>query len=203
VSRTILVAVALASLALAPAAAAKGPHAIVEPGPEGIAPGERWVATLSLNEFSARALARARPRVILRSGRDRLVVRPVRTGAARYRLSAVFPRAGQWSYVVLAGTRRFEFPATDIGAGERDTMGYVAFPEGSDAERQGAGGPYVSPPPGGESSPSAGGESLPPEVVMADSPGGDGDGGGLAWWIPAAGLALVGAGTLTAVRRRR
>jgi hypothetical protein len=194
-SRKILVTVALAALALAPSAAAKGPHAIVEPGPGGIAPGERWVATVSLNEFSARALARARPRVVLRSGPDRLALRPVRTGAGRYRLSAVFPHAGQWSYVVLAGTRRFEFPAAEVGAGERDAMGYVAFPEGSAAERQGAGGPYVSPP--------AGGESLPPEVVMPDSRGGDGDGGGLAWWIPAAGLALVGAGTLTAVRRRR
>jgi hypothetical protein len=197
VSRSILVAVALAALALAPSAAAKGPHAIVDPGPAGIEPGERWVATLSLNEFSARALARAQPRVVLRSGRDRLAVRPVRTGAGRYRLSAVFPRAGKWSYAVLAGTRRFEFPAAEIGAGERDTMGYVAFPEGSAAERQGAGGPFM------DDAPPAGGESLPPEVVMPAPRGGDEDGGGLAWWIPAAGLALAGAGTLTVVRRRR
>ena len=195
-SRTILIAVALAALALAPSAAAKGPHAIVDPGPAGIEPGEQWVATLSLNEFSAPALARAQPLVVLRSGRDRLVVRPVRTQPGSYRLSAVFPRAGRWAYTVIAGARRFEFPAAVIGSGERDTMAYVAFPEGSAAERQGAGGPYI------EDAPPAGGEPLPPEVVMP-SPRGDDGGGGFAWWIPAAGLALAGAGALSAVRHRR
>lgn len=193
-SRTILV-VALAALALAPNAAAKGPHAIVEPGPGGLAPGEQWVATLSLNEFGARPLARAHPRVILRSGRDRLVVRPAQLSAGRYRVSAAFPRAGRWSYTVLAGRRRFEFPAAVIGAGERDTMAYVAFPKGSPAASQGAGGPYMD-----DAAPAAGGEPLPPEVVMPAAR--ESDGGGLAWWIPAAGLALAGAGTLTAVRRR-
>jgi hypothetical protein len=196
-SRTILVAVALAALALAPSAAAKGPHAIVAPGPGGIAPGERWVATLSLNEYSARALARSHPLVILRSGRDRLVVRAVRMSPDRYRLRAAFPKDGRWSYTVVDGRRRFAFPAAVIGSGERDTMAYVAFPKGSPAERQGAGGPYMD-----DASP-AGGESLPPEVVVPAEGGGDGDGGGLAWWIPAAGLALAGAGTLTVVRQRR
>ena len=194
-SRTILISVAVAVLALAPSAAAKGPHAIVEPGPGGIAPGERWVATLTLNEFRARALARARPRVFLRSGRDRLVVTPARMSVGRYRLSAVFPRPGRWAYTVVQGRRRFDFPASLIGAGERDTMAYVAFPEGSPAERQGAGGSYM------EDAAPTGGDALPPEVVMPAA--GEGDGGGLAWWIPAAGLALAGAGTLTAVRRRR
>jgi hypothetical protein len=197
VSRTILVAVALAALALTPSAAAKGPHAIVEPGPGGIAPGERWVATLSLNEFGAHALARSHPLVILRNGRDRLVVRPARTRVAGYRMTVVFPRAGRWTYAVVAGRRRFEFPAVLIGAGERDTTAYVAFPEGSPADRQGAGGPYMA------DAPVAGGESLPPEVVLTAPRGGEGDDGGLAWWIPAAGLALAGAGTLTVVRRRR
>ena len=198
-SRTILVAVVLAALAVAPSAAAKGPHAVVEPGPGGIAPGERWLATLTLNEFSAHALARARPRMVLRSDSDRFVTRPSGEqvlGKGRYELSVVFPRAGRWSYTVIDGPRRFRFPAAFIRRGaERDTTAYVAFPEGSPAERQGAGGPYME-----EAAP-AGGEPLPPEVVMpaADA----GDSGGLAWWIPAAGLALAGAGTLTAVRRRR
>jgi hypothetical protein len=196
VSRTILVTVALAALALAPNAAAKGPHAIVEPGPGGIAPGEEWVATLSLNEFNAGALAQAHPRVILRSDRDRLVVRPQQLSAGRYRVSAAFPRAGRWAYTVLVGPRQFEFPAAVIGVGERDTMAYVAFPKGSPAAREGAGGPYMD-----DSAPTSGGEPLPPEVVMPAAR--ESEGGGLAWWIPAAGLALAGAGTLTAVRRRR
>jgi hypothetical protein len=37
---------------------------------------------------------------------------------------------------------------------------------------------------------------------MVASGRGDGDGGGFPLWIPAAGLALAGAGTLTVVRRR-
>ena len=198
VRRTILGAVALAALTLAPSAHAKGPHAIVEPGPGGIAPGERWVATLSLNEYSARALARSQPLVILRGGRDRLVVRPTRTSAGRYRLRAVFPRAGRWTYTVIDGRRRFAFPAVGVRRGEeRDTTAYVAFPKGSPAAREGAGGPYM------DEAPPAGGESLPPEVVVAAPRRGEGDGGGLAWWIPAAGLALAGAGTLTVVRHRR
>jgi hypothetical protein len=197
VKRAILVAVGLTALALAPSAAAKGPHAIVEPGPGGIAPGERWVAQLTLVEFGDRELARSRPLVVLRNGRDRMVVRPARMSADRYRVRAVFPSAGRWSYTVVDGNRRFEFPAAVIGPGERDTMTYVAFPKGSPAERQGAGGPYM------DDAPPAGGESLPPEVVLPAPRGGEGDGGGLAWWIPAAGLALAGAGTLTVVRRRR
>jgi hypothetical protein len=196
VSRTILVAVALAALAVAPSAAAKGPHAIVEPGPGGIAPGERWVATLTLNEFGDHALARSHPRVILRGGGDRLVVTPARLSVGRYRLSAVFPRAGRWTYTVLEARRSFEFPVAVIGAGERETMAYVAFPKGSPAARQGAGGPYMN-----DAAAPSGGDPLPPEVVMPAA--GESDAGGLAWWIPAAGLALAGAGTLTVVRRRR
>jgi MYXO-CTERM domain-containing protein len=200
VSRTILVAVALAALALAPSAAAKGPHAIVEPGPEGIAPGERWLTTLTLVEFRDRELARAHPRIVLRSGSDRAVVRPSAEqvlGKGRYELSVVFPRAGRWAYAVVDGKRRFEFAPVVIRRGaERDTTAFVAFPKGSPAERQGAGGPIY-----GDTGPGAGGESLPPEVVVPAAA--ETDGGGVPLWIPAAGLALVGAGTITAVRRRR
>jgi MYXO-CTERM domain-containing protein len=210
--RSILAFVLLVGLALAPSAAAKGPHALVEPGPGGIGPGEPWVTTLSLIEFGAGEVAAARPVVIFRSGRERFTVRPKRVGAhiptqpdvmaeTRYRLRVVFPRAGRWSYTVLDGTakqRRFHFPAVAIGGNTaRDRTAYVAFPEGSPEEAQGAGGPVL-----GYGAPSAGGESLPPEVVVAAADDG-GDGGGFPVWIPAAGLALAGAGTLTAVRRRR
>jgi hypothetical protein len=201
----------VAALVLAPSAAAKGPHALVEPGPAGIEPGERWVATLTLIEFGGREVARAHPRVVLRSGSDRFVVRPRRIdsyvprrpdvpGSARYRLSMVFPSAGTWSYTVYVGAskqRRFEFQAVVVGGdSERDRTAFVAFPKGSPEARQGAGGPIF-----GDGAPDGGGEPLPPEVVMLAAR--EGDGGGLAWWIPAAGLALAGAGTLTVVRRRR
>ena len=83
-----------------------------------------------------------------------------------------------------------------IGAGERDTTAYVAFPEGSPAERQGAGGRYMD-----DAAPDAAVTRFRPRSSCPRR--GEGDGGGLAWWIPAAGLALAGAGTLTAVRRRR
>jgi MYXO-CTERM domain-containing protein len=200
VSRTIAASVVVAVLALAPSAAAKGPHAVVEPGPGGIEPGKPWVSTLTLIEFRSREIARARPRMVLRSGSARFVVRPSREqvlGKGRYELSVVFPRAGRWSYTVVHGARRFEFPAAVIGAGgERDTTAFVAFPEGSRGERQGAGGPIL-----GDGAPAGGGEPLPPEVVMPAA--GESDDGGVPFWIAAAGLALAGAGTLTLLRRRR
>ena len=192
--RLILVAVAVAVLA-APGAAAKGPHAIVEPGPGGIAPGEDWVAALTLNELGGGEAEH--PRLVLRRASQRLVVRPARVDARQYRLTVVFPRAGRWSYAVLSGRRRFEFPAAVIRRGaERDMTEFVAFPKGSPAARQGAGGPIY-----GDTSPDDGGESLPPEVVTPAAR--ESGGGGVPLWIPAAGLALVGAGTITAVRRRR
>jgi hypothetical protein len=211
-SRIVVASLLLAGLALAPSAAAKGPHALVEPGPGGIGPGEPWVTTLTLMGFGADQVAAARPVVVFRSRSDRITVRPRRVGAhiptqpdvmaeARYRLRVVFPHAGRWSYTVLDGTpkqRRFRFPAVTIAPNTvGDKTAYVAFPEGSPEERQGAGGPVL-----GDGAPPAGGEPLPPEVVVAAEHGGDG-GGGLPLWIPAAGLALAGAGTLTVRRLRR
>jgi hypothetical protein len=207
--RTALAA-ALASLALAPAAAAKGPHAAVESGPEGLRPGQPWVTTISFVEFRARDAAAAHPVVALRSRRGRFTARPrlidvhappdgAGFAEARYRLRMSFPRAGRWTYTVFDGTRanrRFRFPAATIGRGaERVRTGYVAFAEGSRAQRQGGGGPIVTDVP--ENPP--GGGALPPEVVL---PPKEEDGGGLALWIPAAGLALAGAAALGWRRRR-
>jgi hypothetical protein len=211
-SRIVVASLLLAGLALAPSAAAKGPHAMVASGPGGIEPGEPWLTTLTLIEFGGREVAAARPVVILRSGSDRFTVRPRRLGAhvpsrpevlpeARYRLRVVFPRAGRWSYTVRDGTkerRRFRFPAATVGENaERVRTGFVAFPEGSPEEAQGAGGAIL-----GDAVAATGGrgDSLPPEVVLPAT--GGSDGGGLPLWIPAAGLALAGAGTLTVVRRR-
>jgi hypothetical protein len=212
-SRAILASFLLAALALAPSAIAKGPHATVDSGPTGLRPGDPWVTTLTLLEFGGREIAAARPLVVLRSGSERFAVRPRLIGApvprqgdvlteARYRLRLVFPRAGRWSYTVLDGTperRRFRFPAATIGRGaRRDTTGFVAFAQGSPEAKQGAGGPILGDP-AGSSGP---GDSLQPEVVMVASGRDDGDGGGFPLWIPAAGLALAGAGAFSVVRRR-
>ncbi|MET0760929.1 MAG: hypothetical protein ABWZ63_01190 [Thermoleophilaceae bacterium] len=211
-SRIVVASLLLAGLALAPSAAAKGPHATVASGPGGIEPGEPWVTTLTLVEFGGREVAAARPVVILRSGSDRFAVRPMRMGAhvpgrsdvlaeARYRLRVVFPRAGRWSYTVLDGTRerrRFHFPAATIGGNaERVTTGFVAFPEGSPEEAQGAGGAILV-----DAAPAAGGRGDTRTPQGVSPPPGGTDGGGLPLWIPAAGLALAGAGTLTLMRRR-
>ena len=212
--RRIVIAPLLATfLALAPTAAAKGPHATVLPGPAGIDPGKPWVTTLTLVEFGGAELAAAHPTVVLRSGAARFSVRPRLVGAsapsrsdelgeASYRLRVVFPRAGRWSYTVLDGTRakrRFRFPVTTIGGrAERVTTGYVAFPQGSPAQAQGGGGPIMDPPAPAASEPEG---ALPPEVVLP--PEDEPDGSGFPVWIRAAGLTLAGLGTLTVLRRRR
>jgi hypothetical protein len=209
--RTVIAA-ALTCLALAaPAAHAKGPHAFVEIGPEGLRPGQPWVTPLRFVEFSNGDVGAAQPVVVLRSGNTRVSVRPALIDSytppgrevlaeAHYRLRAVFPHAGRWTYTVLDGTkanRRFRFPAATIGNGApRDRTGQVAFPEGSPEERAGGGGPVVT---GPEQGPR--GDALPPEVIVAPG-GGDDDGGGLPPWIPAAGVALAGAAAVGWRRRR-
>lgn len=202
--RRSLVIIMLAGLALAPAAAAKGPHAVLSPGTDPIEPGRAWVASLTFVEFRAGHARSARPTVVARSRGERLSAPLRRSGAGQfgqeYRLRLVFPRAGRWTVTVVDGTpadRRFSFPALEVGGPDsRPASDFVAFPKGSRAERQGAGGTYeaVSEPAGsGRDTP------LPPEVVSIAEPPGD---GGAPLWIPVAGLALAGLG-LIAVRRRR
>jgi hypothetical protein len=184
-----LVLPALVSLALAPAAMAKGPHAILSSAPEAVEAGQPWDVTLELME----AKGRSRPTLMARRG-DRLIA--VRGGLAssdgfmsRYELQVEFPSEGRWRLAVVDRKRRFEFPAVAVGSG-RVPQDYVAFPMGSMAERQGGGGPYDVP------EQSVGfGEQLPPETVRlaAEAPG-DGDNDGFAIWIlPLVGLVLAGA----------
>lgn len=210
--RTALAAV-IAALAIAPAAAnAKGPHASLSTGPEGLRPGQPWVATLTFVEFRSRDVERVQPVVVLRSRSGRFSVRPRLLDSyvppnpdvlaeARYRVRVVFPRAGRWSYTVFDGTpahRRFRFPAVTIGQGAaRVKTGHVAFAEGSRAEREGGGGPIMHDVP--EDPP--GDDVIPPEVVLPAEE--EQDDGGTALWLPAAGLALAGAGAVTVLRRRR
>jgi MYXO-CTERM domain-containing protein len=202
--RRSLVVLLIAGLSLAPAAAAKGPHAVLSPGTEPIEPGRAWLASVTFVEFGPRHARDLRPAVVARSGGERVSAPLRRAGAGEfghdYGLRLVFPRAGRWGITIVDGgraDRRFVFPALRVGGPEaRPTSDFVAFPKGSRGERAGAGGPYQA-----TSEPSGSGRAspLPPEVISVAEPQGD---GGTAFWIPAAGLALAGLG-LIAVRRRR
>jgi hypothetical protein len=184
-----LVVLLVAGLVVAPAASAKGPHAVITSGPEAVRAGRAWVATLELNEFPRQP----HPRVVATRG-DRRVTGQLRQvpasmpGAAGFKLRMVFPSDGRWRLAVLAERRRFAFPAIAVGSGEAP-QDYVAFPKGSAAARQGAGGVWTE---GPEADPGGRGTPLPPETVsVADPPD---DRGGLPIWIPALGVALAGAG---------
>jgi hypothetical protein len=195
-TRKLVVLLAL-GLVFAPVASAKGPHAVITSGPEGLVPGKPWVATLELNEFRRTP----HPLVIATRGDRRVTahIRPVAAsmvGAAGFKLRMVFPNEGRWRLAVVAGKRRFAFPALAVGSGA-PPQDYVAFPVGSEAARQGAGGVWSQ---GPETDASGRGTALPPEVVsVPQSPDED---QGLALWIPALGLALAGAGVYRLRTRR-
>jgi hypothetical protein len=187
-------------LLLAPAASAKGPHAVLSSGPESVEAGRPWVATVELNEFSRTP----HPRFIASRGDRRVTakLRPVPAsvpGAAGFRLRVVFPTDGRWRLALVAAERRFSFPLLAVGSGDVP-QDYVAFPKGSNAERQGAGGVWTE---GPAVDAIGGGTPLPPEVVSVAEPSRE---GGMSLWIPALGLALAGAGVFTlrfGIGRRR
>jgi MYXO-CTERM domain-containing protein len=195
--RSALVVLVLAGLALAPTAAAKGPHAILSPGTERVEPGNAWVASVTFVEFGARHARTARPSLVASHG-DARVSAPLTIAYAGGFL--VVPFEGRWMITVLDGSkadREFVFEKLRVGGpNARPTGDFVAFPEGSMAERAGAGGTYSAP-----TEPAGSGRksSLPPKTISFAEPEGD---GGTGLWIPAAGLALAAVG-LIAVRRRR
>jgi hypothetical protein len=192
-----LVVLLVAGLVIAPAASAKGPHAVLTSGPEAVEAGRAWVATVELNEFPSRP----HPRAAATQGNRRVAGQLRRVpasmpGAAGFKLHMVFPTEGRWRLAVTAEKRRFAFPAIVVGSGEAP-QDYVAFPKASAAARQGAGGVWTQGP-----DPDAGGRGtpLPPETIsLAEQP--DEDNGGLPLWIPAVGLALAGAGVFMGRRR--
>jgi hypothetical protein len=197
-TRTLVVLLAV-GLVLAPAAVAKGPHAILTSGPDAVEPGRPWVASVELNEFRTAP----RPVLIARRG-DRTVSagvdRPAASmaGARAFKVTTVFPVDGRWQLTLVAGNRRMRFPAVNVGSGEVP-QDYVAFPIGSEAARQGGGGVYMEQEPVGTGQP----DPRPPEVFMVadeDSAGDAGSGIGL-WLLPVVGVVLAGAGFAT-VRRR-
>jgi len=119
---------------------------------------------------------------------------------ARFELRAVFPAAGRWRLTLVVGKRSFKFPALRVGSGEI-AQDYVAFPEGSEAAGQGAGGVYLTEEPAA----SGGGGALPPEnlsITTAEADDED-DGGGIKPWLfPLLGAVLAGAGVATLRARR-
>ena len=187
----LLVVILAAGLVLASAAQAKGPHAMLQPGPEAAEPGEPWQAALELNEF------RRPSHVTLyaRRGDRKLTATLVRTladwrGQTRYLAKLTFPSAGRWRLYAATKSRSFAFPAIAVGSG-RVHPDYVAFPEGSRAQREGAGGIMSS---GPEAAPAGSGTtSLEPEVFTAASREDEGP-GVPAWVFPLAGVVLAGAG---------
>jgi len=186
-----LVVLLVAGLVIAPAASAKGPHAVLTSGPEAVEAGRAWVATVELNEFPRRP----HPQAVAMRGERRVTgqlrqVSASMPGAAGFKLRMVFPTEGRWRLAVTAEKRRFAFPAIAVGSGTAP-QDYVAFPKGSAAARQGAGGVWTQ---GPDADAGGRGTPLPPETVsIAEPPDG---GGGLPLWIPAVGLALAGAGVL-------
>ena len=197
-TRTLVVLLAV-GLVLAPAAVAKGPHAILTSGPDAVEPGRPWVASVELNEFRTAP----RPVLIARRG-DRTVSAGVdraaasMAGARAFKVTTIFPVDGRWKLTLVAGKRRMRFPAVNVGSGEVP-QDYVAFPIGSEAARQGGGGVYMEQEPVGTGQP----DPRPPEVFMVadeDSAGDAGSGIGL-WLLPVVGVVLAGAGFAT-VRRR-
>jgi hypothetical protein len=197
----ILVVLLAVGLVLAPAAVAKGPHAILTSGPEGVEAGKPWVATIELNEFRSAP----RPALIARRG-GRTVTADVAgadssiDGATAFKVTTVFPAEGRWKLTLVAGNRRMRFPAVNVGSGQAP-QDYVAFPIGSMAARQGGGGVYMEPEPVDTS----GNGVRPPEVIEvagADTAD-DGGGGGFVgpWLLPIVGVVLAGAGIATFRRR--
>jgi hypothetical protein len=192
--RRILVVLLVTGLVLAPAAVAKGPHAILTSGPEAIEAGVPWEATIELNEFPDT------PRPLLMGIHDAGHVdanvgkaAASMYGALAFKTTMVFPRDGSWKLMLIAGKRRFSFPPVAVGSG-RPPQDYVAFPVGSEAARQGAGGVYMEPEPAADT---GGGDGvLPPEVLnIAEDAESAGDDGVAMWWLfPALGVVLAGAG---------
>jgi hypothetical protein len=199
--RTLLLFL-LVALVVAPAALAKGPHAVLTSGPEAVVPGVPWEATVELNEFRD-----APTPLLIAIGKDGHVDAEVRKvpasidGALAFKTTMVFPNAGRWKLMLVVGARRFNFPALRVGSGA-EPKDYVAFPVGSEAARQGGGGELIT---GEQRVDPSGADPLSAEVsTVAGADSGADDGGAIAlWWLlPLAGVVAAGAGAATLRARR-
>jgi hypothetical protein len=179
-TRKLAVLVAV-GLVFAPAASAKGPHAVISSGPGAVDAGKPWLAKVQFNEFPRPS----HPRVVASQGARRIAVQLSPDQGARFKMRMVLPTNGRWRLSVVAGKLRFAFPAVAVGSG-------TAYPE------------YVGWPKGGGGE-VPGGTALPPEVITvakprAPEPKHD---HGIPFWIPALGLAIAGAGVGLGVAHRR
>ena len=178
-----LLAFLVAALVLAPAASAKGPHAILTTPRETVEPGKPWQFTVELNEFRHPPV----PAMIGRRGARTVGAEVERTpasidGAAGFRFTMIFPREGRWKLRLFAGQRRFAFPVVQVG-GARMPQDYVAFPIGSPMEGV-----------GGDFSPN----QVPAEQGASDP---EPDGGIASWLLALLGIAVAGAGVAVVTRR--
>jgi hypothetical protein len=187
--KRILAILLFAGLVVAPAASAKGPNAVLSSDADAVEAGKAWNVTIELMETKKPG----QPTLLARRGGRLVATRGRRVGGdafvSRYRMRVVLPTEGRWRLALVEGKRQFKFPSVKVGSGERP-IDYVAFPLGSRAYRQGAGGPWIEPdvPAGGS------GEPLEPEVVQLADAGDGADESGIPFWILPAGLVLAGAG---------
>jgi hypothetical protein len=198
--KRILLVLLAAGLVLAPAAAAKGPHAILTTPRETVEPGKPWQVTVELNEFRHPPT----PAMIGRQGGRTVGARVQKApasmaGAAGFKFTMIFPSEGRWQLRMFAGKRRFVFPAVQVG-GATMPQNYVAFPIGSEAARAGANGVWTTDEMPAETT---GDGVLPPERIDYADVAPQDDGGGIGPWLllPLLGVALAGVGVAAVTRR--
>jgi hypothetical protein len=119
----LLFPLALAFALLAPAGAGAGGFATagLSSTPDGVAPGKPWKVDITLLQHGRTPLEGMTPRVVISSGDATREFAAKPTGKPGvYRAEVVFPRAGQWDYVVLDSfndAMPHTFPSVRIGDG--------------------------------------------------------------------------------------
>lgn len=180
--RALLLLLAVA-LVVPGGAHAKGPHAVLAPGPGAVEADRPWNATIEFLE-----LGRPRPaRLVARRGDVEVVasLRRVRSRLAdvrRYEVELTFPSRGRWRLIATADGR-FEFDPIFVGGG--------SVPHESVA--------FAGVPPQPVGAPAEGSSLRPKEYVFAAQEAHEARGGGFPIWVvPLAGVVLAGAGLVRA-----
>ena len=125
-----LAALLVAGLVFAPAASAKGPHAVLTSGPEAVEAGRPWVATIEFNEFPRQPHPPSWPR-----RGDRRVTAQLQPGAGQHgrrgRLQAamVLPDGGPLAARRGRGEAPLRLPRARRGERQR-AAGLRGLPEG-------------------------------------------------------------------------
>ena len=133
----------LAVACAAPATVAAGGWATVglERPPDGLRPGEPWVASITVLQHARTPLEGVHPTLVIREagGPTRSFPAAPTSKPGVYRARVVFPSAGSWRYVVDDDfSARHRFGPVEIGQGKAApaSVGAVNAPE-SDAGRPG------------------------------------------------------------------